>query len=92
MRVSRLSAAVVVVAMLWLMALSVWALRWHHTTGVVTLAGHRTDVLVRTNRFDDRVEYLTPEGWKPLREMAAPTKAPWEEPYPISTPAPSATP
>jgi hypothetical protein len=84
MRVSRLVAVVVVVTALWLLAFATWAFRWRHTVGIVTIAGQKRELLFRTDRFTNRVEYLEPTGWKALEDAPTlPSKNPWEEPYPL---------
>lgn len=63
MRVSRLVALIVGLTALWLMAFAAWSFRYRHHVAIVTIAGQRRELFVRTDRFSDRVEYLDPSGW-----------------------------
>jgi hypothetical protein len=48
------------------LAVTVWPTRWKTETGAIS----GREITLRTDRLSGKVEYLTPQGWRPVTEAA----------------------
>lgn len=96
MRIRYLVALVVLVLGFSTLGLLAWRMQWTASEGLLDDWNVPRRISIRTNRFTDRVEFFSAEGWRPLSDL--PPASPTPDPYLswgrrlLKSPSPSAMP